>query len=252
MSINPEAVVNYLVEWLREQVSQAGTQGVVVGVSGGVDSAVAAAIAKRAFPDQCLALILPCESQVSDRMDSQLLLEEFDIPYRIVDLDNAYNLLLTQFESYIKLDGSKGRLLRANIKPRLRMITLYYSAQVRNYLVLGTSNRSEISVGYATKYGDTGVDIQLLGDLIKAEVYELAHYLKIPEVIINKPPSGGLWEGQTDEEEMGVTYRDLDQYLATGKGEPRVVEKIERMMKVSEHKRRVPAIAVIPSAIRAY
>jgi NAD+ synthase len=244
--MKPETVVDYLVNWLREQVALAGAEGVVVGVSGGVDSAVAAVIAKRAFPDNCMALILPCESQISDRLDSQMFLEEFEIPYRVLELDNIYTLLLTQFQSYIKIEGSKGRLLRANIKPRLRMIALYYSAQGRNYLVLGTSNKSELSVGYSTKYGDNAVDLQLLGDLLKTEVYELARYLKIPDYIISKPPSGGLWEGQTDEEEMGVTYRDLDRYLATGQGEPKVVEKIEKMIKDSEHKRRMPPIPIIP------
>lgn len=244
--MKPETVVDYLVNWLREQVAQAGAEGVVLGVSGGVDSAVAAAIAQRAFPNNCMALILPCESQISDRLDSQMFLEEFNIPYRIVELDNAYTLLLTHFQSYIKIEGAKGRLLRANIKPRLRMITLYYSAQGRNYLVLGTSNKSELSVGYATKYGDGGVDLQLLGDLLKTEVYELARYLKIPDYIVDKAPSGGLWEGQTDEEEMGITYRDLDLYLSTGQGEPHVVEKIEQMKKASEHKRQMPPIAIIP------
>lgn len=244
--MNPETVVDYLVDWLREQVVQAGAEGVVLGVSGGVDSAVAAVIAKRAFPDNCMALILPCESQISDRLDSQMFLEEFDIPYRVVELDNAYTLLLTHFQSYIKMEGSKGRLLRANIKPRLRMIALYYSAQGRNYLVLGTSNRSELSVGYSTKYGDNAVDLQLLGDLLKTEVYELARHLNIPDYIIEKAPSGGLWEGQTDEEEMGITYRDLDHYLMTGQGEPSVVERIEKMRKASEHKRQMPPIPIIP------
>lgn len=244
--MNPETVVDYLVDWLRERVAQAGVQGVVLGVSGGLDSAVAAVIAHRAFPNNCMALILPCESQVNDRLDSQMFLEEFNIPYRIVELDNAYRLLLTHFESYIKMEGFRGRLLRANIKPRLRMITLYYSAQGRNSLVLGTSNKSELSVGYSTKHGDAGVDLQLLGDLLKTEVYELARYLKIPDYIINKTPSGGLWEGQSDEEEMGITYRDLDLYLSTGQGDPEVVKKIETMRQTSEHKRRMPPIPIIP------
>jgi len=96
--MNTEQVVDYMVNWLREKVAEAGAEGVVLGVSGGVDSAVAAVIAKRAFPDKCMALILPCESDVSDRIDSQIFLEEFDIPYRVVDLDNVYSLMLTQFE----------------------------------------------------------------------------------------------------------------------------------------------------------
>jgi NAD+ synthase len=183
-------------------------------------------------------------------LHSQTLAEEFDIPYRIIELDNAYNLLITQFESYIKFDGVKGRLLRANLKARLRMLTLYYSAQARNYLVLGTSNKSEMTIGYSTKYGDNAVDLQILGDLLKREVYELACYLKVPDVIIEKTPSGGLWSGQTDEEEMGVTYEELDTYLAFQKGEPEVIRRIDKMIKAGEHKNRVPPVAVIPGEYR--
>jgi NAD+ synthase len=186
-----EAVVEHLVNWLREKVRSAGASGVVFGVSGGVDSAVVAAIAKRAFPDNCMALLMPCESNLNDLIHGQAFVEEFNIPHRIVDLDNSFSLLSTQLGSYIKHEGLKGKLLRANIKPRLRMLTLYYSAQARNYLVLGTSNKSEIMVGYATKYGDTAVDLQIIGDLVKKEVYELARYLQIQAAIINKAPSGG-------------------------------------------------------------
>ncbi|HEX3012529.1 MAG TPA: NAD(+) synthase [Syntrophomonadaceae bacterium] len=243
--MNAEAVVEYLVDWLRQKVAEAGASGVVLGVSGGVDSAVAAIIAKKAFPDDCLALLLPCESHISDLVDSQVLVERFNIPYRIIELDNAFNLLSLQLESYIKLEGIKGKLLRANIKPRLRMLTLYYSAQGRNYLVVGTSNKSEISVGYATKYGDTGVDVQILGDLLKSEVYELARYLGVPSRIMNRPPSGGLWEGQTDEGEMGITYDELEQYINNGSGRPEIVEKIKTMEQKSRHKRELVPIAFV-------
>jgi NAD+ synthase len=241
-----EAVVEHLVNWLREQVRAAGASGVVFGVSGGVDSAVVAAIAKRAFPDNCMALLMPCESNLDDLMHGQAFVEGFNIPHRIVDLDNAFSLLSAQLGSFIKHEGLKGKLLRANIKPRLRMLTLYYSAQARNYLVLGTSNKSEIMVGYATKYGDTAVDLQIIGDLVKKEVYELARYLQIPATIINKAPSGGLWEGQTDEGEMGFTYEQLDKYITTGQAEPGVINQIEDMIKKSEHKRSMVPIARIP------
>lgn len=248
--MKPEAVIQHLVYWLRRKVGEAGAAGVVFGMSGGVDSAVVAVIAKKAFPNNCLALFLPCKSDINDRIHSQQLAEEFDIPYRVVELDNAYNLLLTQFESYLKLEGHRGRLLRANIKPRLRMLTLYYSAQARNYLVLGTSNKSELTVGYFTKYGDNAVDLQPLGDLLKREVYELARYLQIPDAIIKKPPSGGLWLGQTDEEEMGVTYEQLDNYIACKEGDPGIITKIEKMISASEHKRQMPPIAIVPSEYR--
>jgi NAD+ synthase len=130
------------------------------------------------------------------------------------------------------------------------MTTLYYSAQARNYLVLGTSNKSEIIVGYTTKHGDSGVDLQILGDLLKREVLELARYLRIPSVIVNKTPSGGLWVGQTDEEEMGISYEQLDDYIQYTRGEPGVIERIENLNKTSEHKRQMPPIARIPEELR--
>ncbi|NLO21182.1 MAG: NAD(+) synthase [Syntrophomonadaceae bacterium] len=244
--MNAEAKVNYLVDWLRQKVREAGFSGAVLGLSGGVDSAVAAVIVRKAFGDNCMALILPCESQVSDLVHGQMLAEELGIPHHIVDLDNAYQLLVTQFESYIRLEGEAGRMLRANLKPRLRMIALYYSAQARNYLVVGTSNKSELCTGYCTKHGDSAVDLQLLGDLTKTEVYQIARFLQIPQVIIDKAPSGGLWEGQTDEEEMGVTYQELDRYLEGERTGIQSLERIEAMIRASEHKRRLPVIARIP------
>ncbi|MDD3270049.1 MAG: NAD(+) synthase [Syntrophomonadaceae bacterium] len=248
--MKPELVVQHLVDWLQAKVKEAGASGLVLGVSGGVDSAVAAVLAKKAFPDDCMALLLPCESVIDDRMDSQTLVEKFSIRYRIIDLDNPYRLLSTQFESYLKFDGAKGKLLRGNIKSRLRMMALYYSASARNYLVLGTSNKSEISVGYATKYGDGGVDIQVLGDLLKREVFELARYLEIPQAIIDKPPSGGLWCGQTDEAELGFTYEELDNYLSTGEAEPELLKMIQSRINNSEHKRTMPPLAIIPEDLR--
>lgn len=246
--MDAERIADYLEKWLKDRVQSAGAEGVVLGVSGGVDSAVAAVIAKRAFPDQCLALLLPCESHVSDLLHAQKLVEEFGIPYRIVELDNAFRVLYAQFASLIKLQGEKDRLLKANIKPRLRMIALYYSAQARNYLVLGTSNKSEISIGYCTKYGDNAVDLQLLGDLYKSEVYELARFLKVPDIIINKPPSGGLWSGQTDESEMQFTYAELEKYIQGERQGLQNLERIEMMERASQHKRKLPEIAAIPRA----
>lgn len=248
--MNTEGVVNHLVVWLREKVAEAGASGVVVGVSGGIDSAVAAVIAKRAFPNSTMALMLPCESSFTDLIHGQLLLEKFHIPFRIVDLDNAYHALLTKYESYLKIDGKQGQLLKANIKPRLRMMTLYYSAQGRDLLVVGTSNKSEIYMGYATKWGDNAVDLQLLSDLLKKEIYELADYLGIPEVIINKAPSAGLWTGQTDEDEMGFSYQDLDAYLEGKEIDPRVVEQIEKMHRRSQHKRTGIPMAEVPAEVR--
>mgnify|MGYP000914852852 FL=1 len=246
--MNTEAVIHYLAEWLEEKVVAAGASGVVVGLSGGIDSAVSACIAKRAFPDDTLAIMMPCKSDVNDLQHAQLLAEANKICYSIVDLGNAYDSLLDIYEK--TMESEKQILLRANIKPRLRMTTLYYFAQANNYLVLGTSNKSEIAIGYATKYGDNAVDIQIIGDLLKKEVYALADYLEIPEVIINKPPSAGLWKDQTDEQEMGLTYKELDEYLDSNSGSEETITRIKEMICRSEHKRSLPLIARIPQSVR--
>jgi NAD+ synthase len=246
--MNTEAVIHYLAEWLGERVLAAGASGVVVGLSGGIDSAVSACIAKRAFPNDTMAIMMPCKSDVNDLQHAQLLAEANKICYRIVDLGGAYDSLLDIYEK--TMESEKQILLRANIKPRLRMTTLYYFAQANNYLVLGTSNKSEIAIGYATKYGDNAVDIQIIGDLLKKEVYALADYLEIPEVIINKPPSAGLWKDQTDEQEMGLTYKELDEYLDSNSGSEETITRIKEMICRSEHKRSLPLIARIPQSVR--
>ena len=126
------------------------------------------------------------------------------------------------------------------------MVTLYYFANRLNYLVVGAGNRSELSVGYFTKYGDGGVDIMPLGNLVKGQVRELAHFLRIPQKIMDKPPSAGLWQGQTDEAEMGFSYADLDRYLTTGIASDTVKQKIESMASASNHKRQPPPVAKFP------
>ncbi len=241
-------VASYLVGWLQERVREAGAQGIVFGNSGGVDSAVAGILAKRAFPSKCLSLILPCETPTAEIMDAQDFAQNFDIPYRIINLDSIYNILCTQLDNHLESQASNLELTRANLKPRLRMLVMYYMAQNHNYLVMGTTNKSEMTVGYTTKHGDSGVDLQVLGGLIKSEIYDLAQYLKVPDKIIAKPPSAGLWEGQTDEEEMGINYTELDNYIKTGKGSPRVIEIIETLSLKSEHKRILPPIAEIPES----
>jgi NAD+ synthase len=139
-------------------------------------------------------------------------------------------------------------LARANIKPRLRMTTLYALAQTHGYLVAGTGNKSEIAVGYFTKYGDGGVDIEPLGELYKTQVRLLAAKLGIPQTIIDRPPTAGLWEGQTDEGEMGITYEALDTTLAaieagdTGHLDPAQVARVQQMLASSAHKRSMPPV----------
>ncbi len=236
-----EELANKLTVWIREQVSGAGLHGVVFGLSGGVDSAVTAVLCKRAFPEDCLAVVMPCRSDEADIEDAQTVAGKFQVPTRTITLDEVYESLLGVLP-VSEFDPASRKLAEVNLKPRLRMLTLYYLANRLGYLVVGTSNRSEISVGYFTKYGDGGVDILPLGNLVKSQVRELASHLGIPNEIIEKPPSAGLWEGQTDENEMGLTYEELDHYLASGEAREAVREKVDAMITESAHKRATPVI----------
>src|SRR5690554_1405755 len=236
-----EQEIEKLSTWLQKQVREAGAKGAVFGLSGGIDSAVAAALCKKAFARNTLGLILPCFSPPGEVEDARLVAEKLALPYRLIELSEAYLLLAGAFSGK-EATGKEKTPAFFNIKPRLRMIALYYWASSLSYLVVGTGNRSELAVGYFTKYGDGGVDLLPLGHLVKTEVQEIARALEIPEKIINKPPSGGLWEGQTDEGELGLTYNELDRYLLTGEGNPSLVGRIRKMERKSGHKRRPPLV----------
>lgn len=238
---NLEELERKLVSWLQERVVQAGAKGTVVGLSGGLDSAVVAVLCQKAFPQENLAVIMPCHSMEEDAAHAKLLAEEFGIPYRLLTLDTVYDSMLALLTEDMAGDEVLA-IARANLKPRLRMLVLYFYAAQHNYLVVGTSNRSEIAVGYFTKYGDGGADLLPLGNLVKTEVVAMASHLGIPREIIEKPPSGGLWPGQTDEAEMGISYRDLDAYLKGGKIDPLVQARIEDLQRKSQHKRERPPI----------
>ncbi len=232
-----------IARWLREYLEAAGADGFVFGLSGGVDSATAAALAVRAVgTDRVLAAFMPCHSLPEDLRLARQVAETFGIPTVTVDLTPVYDALLSL------LPPSENPLAPANIKPRLRMITLYYLAQSRNYLVLGSGNKSEIALGYYTKYGDGGVDLLPLGGLYKTQVWELARELGVPQEVIDRPPTAGLWPGQTDEGELGITYRELDRILAAMEAgdlsglDPAAVEKVRGMIARSEHKRSMPPI----------
>ena len=236
-----EGLAQRLVNWIKEQTIAAGCHGVVVGLSGGLDSAVVAILCKKAFPETTLAVFMPCHSDKTDLEHAQLIARKYDIPLTTIVLDEVFDLLLKTLPKE-GLDPRTQKLAQANIKPRLRMLTLYYLANRLNYLVVGAGNRSEIAVGYFTKYGDGGVDIVPLGNLVKSQVRELAHYLGIPKMIIEKPPSAGLWAGQTNEGELGITYDELDRYLTTQQASEEVCKRIETLAQASNHKRKPPPI----------
>lgn len=226
-----------LVAWLREKAARAGAAGAVVGLSGGIDSAVVGALCRLAFAENCLGIIMPCHSNPADAEDARLVAETVGLPYRVVPLDGVYDSLLRALEGG---EQPAGGLAAANLKPRLRMVTLYYFANRHNYLVAGTGNRSELFTGYFTKYGDGGVDLEPIGHLVKTEVRALAAELGIPERVITKPPSAGLWAGQTDEGEMGITYAELDHYILTGEAEERVRRVADALHARAAHKLAAP------------
>ncbi len=229
--------------WLRERLAAADADGFVIGLSGGVDSATSAALAVRAVgSEHVLAALMPCHSVPEDARLGRLVADTFGIPTVTVNLSTTYDALVAA------LPPSEHPLAAANIKPRLRMIVLYYLAQSHNYLVLGSGNKTELAVGYFTKYGDGGVDLLPLGDLDKTQVWELARELGVPPEVVERAPSAGLWPGQTDEGEMGITYRELDRVLAaiaagdTSGIAPATLEKVQGMMAASEHKRAMPPV----------
>jgi NAD+ synthase len=233
-------IVRQIVEWLKSQLQESHTKGFVLGLSGGLDSAVCAALIRKAT-ENCLGLILPIESDVKDLDDAATVASAVNIKTQYIDLTTTYKNL-------IKLLPDDDRLALGNLKARLRMIVLYYYANLNNYFVCGTGNKTEISLGYFTKYGDGACDLLPIGDLYKTEVRELAHVLEIPETMINKVPSAGLWAGQTDEGEIGFPYCEIDktlQALKAGRTEGHCAERIGAMIAKSEHKRKPPKICTL-------
>jgi NAD+ synthase len=212
---------------------------------------VVARLCQLAAPQRVLGVLLPCYSHPRDEEDARLVATRFHIPLARVDLGATFDALNEALQTAVRgvpdvVDAVdiKQRMPGANIKPRLRMTSLYYLANALNYLVAGTGNRSEITLGYYTKYGDGGVDLLPIGALLKSEVRALARELDVPEAIIEKPPTAGLWMGQTDEAEMGFTYDMLEQHLA---GEAstvpdEIVQRIETLRRTSEHKRALPPV----------
>ena len=225
-----------IAKWIKRQVQKANKKGVILGLSGGIDSSCAAVLSKKALGDNVLGLILPCGNNSIDEGFALKVAKKFNIATKKIYLDNMFDNL-----SNIYPEGSD--IAKANLKPRLRMMTLYYFANTLDYLVVGTGNKSELSIGYFTKYGDGGVDILPLGELLKTEVRELAEELEISKEIIDRPPSAGLWPNQTDEGELGITYEKLDKTIRLLENnqiestEEREFLKVKRMIKDSQHKR---------------
>lgn len=226
------------VEFIKDILKTSGAKGIVYGNSGGKDSALVGALCKMAC-ENTVGVIMPCESKRNydiDKKDGLTVAEYFGIETREVDITPIKAALVTSVSAATAINESAN----ININPRLRMTTLYTIAASENLLVAGTGNRSEAYLGYFTKWGDGAYDFNPIADLTVTEIYEFLEYLNCPRCVIDKAPPAGLFDGQTDESEMGISYKTVDEYLLNGNISEDIKEKIETHHILSEHKRNQP------------
>jgi NAD+ synthase len=245
---SPESVV-VIETFIRDKLRDAGAKGVVLGLSGGLDSAVMAAMSARALgPERVLCLMMPDSTTPPGEMeDAHELAHELGVEHMTVDIEPVLDVFRQ------KLGGDVEDHAFGNVKARARMTVLYYHGQTRRYLVMGTGNKSELFMGYFTKYGDGGVDYQPLGDLYKTQVRGLAEDIGVPAKFVEKPPSANLLPGQTDEDDLGIAYEDLDRILLgieIGMDDDEIGERtglpaaeaarVRGVVRATKHKRRIP------------
>ncbi|MCS7097946.1 MAG: NAD+ synthase [Candidatus Methanomethyliaceae archaeon] len=255
-NINLKKTEEIIRDFLRKEI---GDRGVVFGLSGGVDSSTVAALLARTFErEKILALIMPERSDLEEIQDAMFIVNKYNLQYRIIEIEEIVKCFLNKLER-------KGDLIaEGNLKARVRMIILYYFANMERRIVVGCGDRSELAIGYFTKYGDGGVDILPIGGLYKTQVRLLAKFLNIPERIIEKESSPGLWRGQTAKEELGMSYDEIDEilyyHLDLGYDYEKIVKVLgeERRDKIkfilrriieNRHKLINPPIAKIPNEV---
>lgn len=236
---NIEREVEEITKWIKEYVENAKADGVVIGNSGGKDCATVIALAQKALgKEKVLTVFLSCYSSEKDYEDARLVADTFDVEFLKIGIEVAYEALSNALDDAIT-SKEEGRLKEAkiNMKPRLRMTSLYYIAQNLNCLVIGTGNKCESIVGYTTKWGDNASDFNPIGDFTVEEVLQIATYLGVPSTIIQKAPSDGLSD-LTDEEKLGVTYKQITEYIEKGTTSEPALSIIKHKEKISEHKRK--------------
>jgi NAD+ synthase len=253
-----EIMQNRITDFIWTETHKAGVNGALIGISGGIDSALTATLTVKALgKDKVLGIHMPEYGLTStvDTEDARALADWLGIELQIIDISE----IVAAFIAAVPDGESADHLSKGNLKARIRMSLLYFHANQLNRMVIGTGNKTEILLGYYTKYGDGGVDLEPIGGLFKTEVWELSRRLGVPEPIITKKPSAGLWKGQTDEAELGITYIKVDNVLrmleqnevpdtimsTLGVSKEQldsVVKRIER----NEHKRRAPPSPIIP------
>ena len=253
LDLNLKEVHNELVEFLRENFKKAGFSKAVLGLSGGIDSALVAYLLRDALgKENVLAIMMPYKSSNPDSLNhAKLVVEDLKINAKTIEITDM-------IDAYFKNEKEASSLRMGNKMARERMSILFDYSSKENALVVGTSNKTEIYLGYSTQFGDSACALNPIGDLYKTNIWDLSRYLKIPNELIEKKPSADLWEGQTDEQEMGLTYKEADQVLYRMLEENKTVEEIlaegfnkdlvdniVRRMNKSEYKRRMPLIAKI-------
>ena len=253
LDLNLKDIHNELVEFLRENFKKAGFSKAVLGLSGGIDSALVAYLLRDALgKENVLAIMMPYKSSNPDSLNhAKLVVEDLGINSKTIEITDM-------IDAYFKNEEEATSLRMGNKMARERMSILFDYSSKENALVVGTSNKTEIYLGYSTQFGDSACALNPIGDLYKTNIWDLSRYLKIPNELIEKKPSADLWEGQTDEQEMGLTYKEADQVLYRMLEENKTVEEvlaegfnkdlvdnIVRRMNRSEYKRRMPLIAKI-------
>jgi NAD+ synthase len=250
-SLNDEWVTQILTHFLKEELHKFGIQKAVLGLSGGIDSAVVAALCARALgPEQVLAIKMPYRSSSKESV------EHADLLVKLLKIRTTEISITEQVEAYFAKRPNLTALQKGNKMARERMSILYDFSVSESALVIGTSNKTELLLGYGTQFGDMASAINPIGDLYKTQIFALAKYLKIPDALIQKAPSADLWEGQTDEKELGHSYEELDQFLyylvderfsdesLIQKGfQKDFIEKIKNRVARNQYKRRPPVIA---------
>ncbi len=240
-----------ITDFILQKVQEAGSSGAVIGLSGGIDSALTAYLAVEALgADKVMVFLLPEKGIASgqDIDDAMEVVKILGIEHEVIEISGV----LKSFSSTIPDFDEKNLLANGNLKARTRMCILYYHANLTRRMVIGTGNKTELLLGYFTKYGDGGVDIEPIGCLYKTHVRALSRYMGVPARIIEKTPTAGLWSGQTDEAELGVTYEVADKILAMLVDENKdvlevkkkfpafQVDRLVNLMKANEHKKFAP------------
>jgi len=244
-------IESYLIKFLQDEVYKTGLRNAVLGLSGGIDSAVVAVLAQKAFGKNFLGVMMPTSHSSQNSLDDALnLCEKFNISFEKISISPI-------LDAYFK-DKNTDNLRIGNFSARVRMSVLYDVSARINALVLGTSNKSELLLGYGTLFGDLASAINPIGDLYKTQIFEFARYLEVPEIIISKPPSADLWEGQSDEDDLGYTYAKIDSALESfvdkrmnekemldAGFEKKLIDLIRNKIYKNQFKRRLPIIAKI-------